>query len=215
MGRLNLTTENTPAAPAAGTVTLYEDTTVAGPVLRQVDQNNNNNQITPIIAASAASGGQLPAAATRTYLNGSKVQVPNNKLKIGAIYRCRFAMTKTAAGVAASTIDVAFGTAGTTADTARLSFSKPAGTAVADEGWVEIEVIIQGPLSAAGIAVGEMIVGHNLSTTGHMAQQQAVVQNTSAGFDVTVANLFIGVCITTGAADVITITQCQAELVNC
>lgn len=214
MGLLKLTTENAPATPAAGTVTTYFDTTTL-PLLRTVDQNGNNSQVAPIITASAASGGQSPAATTRTYVTGSKVQVPANKLKIGSVYRCRMALTKTAAGTASSTFDVAFGTAGTTADTARCSFTKPAGTAAGDEGWVEIEVTIQGPLSASGIAVGEFIMYHNGNTTGHMTIPVAVVLSTSGTFDVTVANLFIGVCITTGASDAITITQCQAELVNC
>ena len=136
MGMVKLSDESTPATPAAGLTTFYGDATTL-PVLRSVDDAGNDKQIGPIVNASTA--GQTPAASTRTYLTGSNIAIPAIKLKVGAIYRCRFGMTKTGAGTALSTIDVCFGTAGTTADTARLSFTKPAGTAVADEAWVDIE----------------------------------------------------------------------------
>jgi hypothetical protein len=176
-----------------------------------VDDAGIDYQVSEIQTASAA--GQSPTAATRTYLTGSGVTVPVKKLVVGAIYRCRFAMTKTAAGTATSTIDVAVGTAGTTADTARLSFVKPAGTGVADEGWVDIYVTVK-TIGASGVIVGEIIVNHNLATTGHMAQQCFIATVTSGAFDTTVANLVIGVCLTSGAADAITISQCMAELCN-
>ena len=210
MGLLKLTTENAPAAPAAGTVTTYIDTATV-PTLRMVDSGGNDRQVGPIFNASAA--GQTPAATTRTYVTGSNITVPVAKLKVGAIYRCGFAMTKTGAGTATSTIDVCVGTAGTTADTARLSFTKPAGTGVIDEGWVDIEVVVK-TIGASGVIVGEINVGHNLATTGHMGQQQFIATVTSGTFDTTVANLIIGTCITTGASDAITISQCQAQLCN-
>jgi hypothetical protein len=122
-------------------------------------------------------------------------------------------MTKTAAGVAASTIDVAFGTAGTVSDTARLSFTKPAGTAVADEATVEVIAIIRGPLSASGVAVGNFFMAHNLVSTGHATIPCVVVTVVSAAFDVTTPT-YVGVCITTGASDAITIKQVTAEALN-
>lgn len=207
---LKLGTEAAPPTPGAGIKHLYFDTSTL-PNLRGIDAAGNDNQIGPIQNASAA--GQSPVAATRTYLTGSNVTVPVIKLKVGAIYRCRFAMTKTAAGVATSTIDVCVGTTGTTADTARLSFTKPLGTAVADEGWVDIYVVVK-TIGATGVIVGEIIVDHNLATTGHMGQQVFIATVTSGTFDTTVASLIIGVCFTSGAADAITISQCMAELVN-
>ncbi len=99
---------------------------------------------------------QAPVATTRTYITGSTITVPPSGLKIGTCFRWTMNLTKTGAGTASSTFDIAFGTAGTTADTARVSFTKPAGTAVIDEGKVVIEAIVRGPLSASGIVVGEL-----------------------------------------------------------
>jgi hypothetical protein len=161
-----------------------------------------------------STASQAPAATTRTYITGSNITVPTSKLQIGSMLRWRFNMTKTAAGLAASTIDVCVGTAGTTADTARVSFTKPAGTAVIDEAWCDVIVTCRGPLSSAGVFAGQFIMTHNLSATGHAVIPVVVVNTISAGFDVTTAGLIVGLCITTGAADAITIQMCQAEAWN-
>lgn len=155
-----------------------------------------------------------PAATTRTYITGSAIAVPASKLQIGTLLRWTFDITKTAAGTAASTFDICFGTAGTTADTARVSFTKPGGTAAADAGRVEITATVRGPLSASGVVVGNFQLTHNLAATGHAQIPCVNVMTISSGFDVTVANLIVGVCITTGASDVITIEQVIAEAMN-
>jgi len=161
-----------------------------------------------------STASQAPAATTRTYITGSQIAIPAGKMQIGTMFRWRFNMTKTAAGSATSTFDVAVGTAGTTADTARVSFTKPAGTAAADEAWVDIIVTVRGPLSSSGVLVGQFIMVHNLASTGHAVIPCVVVNTVSSAFDITVANLFVGVCITTGASDAITIQMCQAEAIN-
>src|SRR4029077_6065194 len=126
----------------------------------------------------------------------------------------RFNMTKTAAGSALSTFDICFGTNGSTSDTARVSFTKPAGTAAADEGWVDIYATVRGPLSASGIVVGQFNLIHNLQNTGHALIPCVSVNTISGALDVTTANLIAGVCITSGASDAITIQMVQAEAMN-
>lgn len=157
---------------------------------------------------------QTPAAATRTYITGSAITVPTSGLKIGTCFRWTFNVTKTGAGTAASTFDIAFGTAGTIADTARVSFTKPAGTAVIDEGKIVIEAIVRGPLSASGVVVGEFTMTHNLQITGHMVIPCCNVNTISGTFDVTTAGMKAGVCITSGASDAISIQMCLAEAWN-
>lgn len=158
-----------------------------------------------------STASQAPTATTRTYITGSQIALPAaGALQIGSTFRWRLNLTKTAAGTATSTFDIAFGTAGTTSDTAQVSFTKPAGTAAADEGWIEIEAIVRGPLSASGVVSGEFVLTHNLNSTGH-AQTASVVLNTiSSAFDVTTPT-YVGLCITTGASDAITIQQVVAE----
>lgn len=162
---------------------------------------------------NSSTATQTPTAATRTYIAGSQLTIPATGLKVGTVLRWHFDLTKTAAGSATSTIDIAFGTTGTTTDTARVSFTKPAGTAAIDEGWIDIECIIQLVNATNGVAVGEFRLVHNLSATGH-AQIPCVVVNTISSTFNSVSPTSVGLCITTGASDVITINQCSAEAVN-
>ena len=210
MSAILLSESATPSTPAAGKVAIYADAT-ANPGLRYKDDAGNDIMVSAVTNASIAS--QAPAAATRTYIAGSALAIPVARLKVGSILRWKFSMTKTAAGVATSTIAICFGTAGTTADTDRVSFTKPAGTAAIDEGWVEIEATVRS-IGAAGVVVGTCRVIHNLENTGHMVVPCAVLNTVSAGFDTTVANLIAGLTITTGAADAITIQMVQSELIN-
>lgn len=156
---------------------------------------------------------QAPAATTATFITGSQLKAPPGGFKVGQKLRWTFNMAKTAAGTATSTLSIVFGTAGTVADTARVSFTKPAGTAAADEGYCIVEAVIRS-VSATGVVVGEFVLLHNLAATGH-AQIPCVVVNTiSAGFDNTAEELYAGLVITTGASDVITIEMVNAELIG-
>lgn len=164
------------------------------------------------VELSAYRATQLaPVAATRTQVVGTAIKAPPGGFKAGTRYVARFNAAKTAAGVATSTIDVSIGAAGTVADTARVSFVKPAGTAAADEGLFEVVVLFRS-ISATGILVGEMTLIHNLAATGHAQIPVVAVSTISATFDNTAEELYIATNITTGAADVITIEQAYADL---
>lgn len=156
---------------------------------------------------------QAPAATTRTYINGSALKIPGG-LKVGTRFRWRFNMAKTGAGTATSTIDIAVGAAGTTADTARVSFTKPGGTAVADEGVVTIDAVVSAVSNTAGVIKAELVLQHNLASTGHAQVPTVVLYAASAGFDNDNNDQYVGLCITTGASDVITIEWVQAEATN-
>lgn len=199
-----------PAAPAAGKAEVYVDASPT-PTLRLIDPAGNDRSLFGVFNFSVAA--QAPVAATRTYIAGSALAIPVSKLRVGACFRWRFDLTKTAAGTAASTFDVCFGVNGTTADVARLSFVKPAGTAVADEGFIEITCVIRS-IGATGVAVAQFTMSHNLAATGHATVPVVTVNTVSAGFDMTVAGLIAGVCITSGAADAVTIQLVTAEAWN-
>lgn len=209
MSDMQVDVQSSPATPASGQAIVYVDTTT-----KSLSMKDDAGFIRSLVKANFSTASQAPAASTRTYLTGSALSIPTGKLQIGSIFRWKFNMTKTGAGTAASTIDVAVGTAGTTADTARLTFTKPAGTAVIDEGWCEVTAICRGPLSASGIFVGQFNMIHNLSATGHAVIPCVSVNNVSSAFDVTTASLIVGVCITTGSADAITIQMVTAEADN-
>lgn len=212
MSDILLDTQTAPASPSVGQVLVYADSVTK--LLSVKDEAGFIHTLGNLSNSSTAAVAQAPAAATRTYITGSNIAVPAGKLQIGTMFMWRVSLTKTAAGTAASTFGVAVGTAGTTADTDRLTFTKPAGTAAVDEGLVEIMVTCRGPLSASGVFVGEFRMTHNLASTGHMTIPGACVNTISAGFDVTVPDLIVGLTITTGASDAITIQVVQAEAVN-
>jgi hypothetical protein len=202
------------STPAAGVSATFCET---------IDSRLKTKDSTGFVTSYKSSGSvvvQSPVAATRTYITGSQVPIGSQGLQVGSganaqngtRFRWRFNMTKTGAGVAASTIDIAIGINGTTADAAVLSFTKPAGTAVADEGFVEIDCNIRS-IGATGTASAELTMTHNLSATGHMTQQVLVLNVVSGTFN-TITPTFVGLCITTGAADAISIQTVQTESWN-
>lgn len=155
---------------------------------------------------------QTPAAATLTSIAGSQIPAPINGFKAGARLRWKFNLTKTAAGVAASTYAIVFGLLGTVADTARVSFTKPAGDATADEAIVEITAVIQS-VSATGVVLGDFVLTHGLAATGHAGIPNVVVKTTSGTFDNTSVDLIASLVVTSGAADALTINWIETEMI--
>lgn len=154
---------------------------------------------------------QAPGAGARTYITGSQLIVPPSLLRVGNVFRWTMTITKTAAGVAASTYDIALGTAGTVADTAVVAFTKPAGSAAADVGKVMIEAVVRS-IGATGVMIGTFEMTHNLAATGHAVIPSVVVVTLSGAIDMTRTGLRIGLCVTPGAADALTIRQVITEV---
>lgn len=208
MGKHRIAVESAPATPSAGFATVWVDSTSKKlSVINDAGFREGRIQNFSTVA-------QTPPAATLTYITGSALAIPTGKLQIGTCFRWTFDITKTAAGVASSTFNVVVGTNGTTADTARLTATKPAGTAVVDCGRVQMNAICRGPLSASGIFVSHFQLTHNLAATGHALIPCVDITSVSGAFDVTTANLIVGMTVTTGAADAITIQMVQAEAWN-
>lgn len=170
-------------------------------------------QPTPLYNQSVAQQGA--GFATDTYLTGSSISIPNSSLKIGTRYRLIFDVSKTAAGTATPIITIRIGTAGTTADTARLTFTFLAQTAVADIGtfefWVTFRTVGSG---TSAVIQGTGQVRHRLQITGLQNLVSTTLQVTSAGFDSTVSNLIIGASVNAGASAAWTVQMVQAELNN-
>ena len=207
MSDLLLDVQAVPATPAAGQAVISVNN-----ITKALQYKNDAGVVRSMELGNNSVASQAPAAATRTYITGSNILIPAGGLQANTQFKWRFDMTKTAAGIAASTFDICFGTAGTTADTARVSFTKPAGTAVIDHGIVQINAIVRN-VGASAVVVGILEMTHNLAATGHAVIPVVTVVTISAAFDTTAVNN-IGVCITSGAADAITIQYCTAEATN-
>lgn len=144
-----------------------------------------------------------PAAgfAADTYLVDSAVPLTGiGALRAGRTYHWRIMISKTAAGTATPILQVRVGTAGTTADTSRLTFTWGAGTAAIDRGEIELDVKFT-VVGASAILRGRANWTTNLATTGLTNAVKALVA-TSAAFDATPANLLIGLSYNGGTAAV-------------
>lgn len=174
---------------------------------------SNVRSLDPQLSNVLTADQTVNANSTALVLN-SLISVPATKLRIGSVFRWRLALSKTGAGSAARTVTVQMGTGGALADADVIAFAMPAGTAVADKGWLEVTVVCRGPLSSSGILCGNLTLIHNLSATGLAAIPCVVMQQNSAAVDVTTASLILSLAITTGASEVLTIQQCIVDTMN-
>lgn len=162
---------------------------------------------------NVSTSDQSIGASTTAYLTGSAISLPTTPVA-GTVLRWRATVAKTAAATAAQTLAVRFGTGGSTADTARNSFTLDTETAVADEAVYEVLAVVRGPIGASCVVEATAMVNDNLTTTGfsNTARKAQVRQATSAAFDITPAGTIAGLSITTGASHALTIRQVHAEM---
>jgi hypothetical protein len=164
----------------------------------------------------AATPAQALTASATTYLNNSAVTIPTTeRVPANAWFRWNLHLTKTAAGTLANSILVKWGTLGTTGDATLLTFTLPAGTAIADDADIEIVVHFRSVgTGTAAVVVGRMRMVHNLVTTGWVTTGSAVVSpaTVSAGFDSATTDLEkIGLAITMAASYVATCPMLRVE----
>lgn len=154
-----------------------------------------------------------------TYLTGSSCTFAAGRLKAGSYYRAQFDMTKTAAGTATAAMTLRLGTAGTTADTARCTFTFPsAQTAAADNARFSIYANMRSVGSGtAAVVQGVLVIERTNTTTGFVStgglQFMAPIRVTSAGFDSTTVTT-IGVSVNAGASSAWTTQLVQADIKN-
>jgi hypothetical protein len=193
-------------APTAGQ--LYYDTTRTA--LRVYNGASWSQSAASVVKYNAA---DVVANAADTYLSDSALAAAS-VFRVGTVFRWRLVMTKTAAGVAAPVWIVRVGTAGTTADTAWLTFTGVSlQTAVVDTGEVLIEAILRVG-GATGILAGFRVLRHNLAATGFASVATEMQQATSGSINFNTANLIVGVSVNPGAAGVWTHQLVYAEALN-
>lgn len=153
--------------------------------------------------------------ASDTYLTNSNTLIPATGLRVGTRYHMIMNVNKTAAGTATPIVNVRFGTAGTTADTARCTLTHTAQTSATDSGTFEVWVTFR-TIGSGTSAVIQCVSQrrHGASVTGFGNLVSEALTATSAGFDSTVANSIIGVSINGGTSASWTVQLVQAELTN-
>jgi hypothetical protein len=216
MSYLTLNSTVEPQVPAAGKISIYADNSIDGAAsIRAINPSGNNFSLAP--SRNFAVLPQTFPTAAAYYIAGSALQIPGNRIQLGSAFSWRFPITKTAAGVAASTYTVLAGTHGSLLDPVVLSFTKPAGTAAVDEGVIEI-IASARSIGVSGVLAGEFLLDHfgagdkAFPSYGHLSQPCVRIAAISGAIDMTVANLLVGIAVTTGAADVITAQFIQSKI---
>jgi len=162
-------------------------------------------------AATAAQGAGF---ATDTYVTSSRLVLPQTKMQAGTYYRCRIVITKTAAGLVAPIFQIRTGTAGSTADTSRLSYTATAQTAATDTGFLEVLATFR-VVGASAVLAAWLRFDHDAATTGFAnATRGFQGQAVSGTFDSTTASMGIGVSMNGGTNAAWTVQQCIPELLN-
>lgn len=156
--------------------------------------------------------------AADTYLVGSSIAMPATGFTAGMRYRCMFDLIKTAAGTATLAVNLRIGTAGSTADTAILTFTFGAGTAAVDSGIVTVDAYFRTVGSGtSAVMVGECYINHALAATGLIstgASGFGQLNVVSSGFDSTTTGTIIGLSVNGGTSFSGTNNMVQAELVG-
>ncbi len=156
---------------------------------------NKSSVSVPVGSTNLLTGGDQTISTTDVYLNNSVLKLDGLGVPtIGRGYHWGFILSKTA-GTAAPVISVRVGTAGSTADTARLTFTLGVGTSVADRAEFELDCRFIA-VGASAVLRGKLSMTNNLgdgltgfSGTTHIA---AVQPADSGTFDSGVASSLIG-----------------------
>jgi len=149
--------------------------------------------------------------ASDTYVTGSAILIPSGYPLVGTCYTCRITASKTGAGTATPIVQIRIGTAASTADTSRCSFTLSAGTAATDVGEFEVTGVFR-TVGSGTAAVLQGFLGLTSQATTGFSSLLKGVQTTSGGFDSTVASSYIGVSVNGGTSAAWTVQQVDAQL---
>ncbi len=148
--------------------------------------------------------------AADTYVTGSNLLIGGRVKQLTRLH-WDISMTKTAAGAAAPSVIIRFGTAGAIGDTARVTMAGPVQTAVVDEAQLTVDAVVW-TAGASGIVRGEMSTRHAAAVAAGFGEMFDGVS--SAAFDLTVGNLQAGVSMNGGTAAAWTVNLVEAEAIN-
>lgn len=212
MADLLLDEQSVPSTPASGKGVIFVDSTAG------ILANKDDAGRVWAWSQNAATAAQGAGFATDTYVANSDLLIPSWGLQAKTIFRWYLSASKTGAGVAAPAYAIRIGSLRTVVDTARLTLTGPAQTAVADIGTLLIMLTVRS-VGGAGVIQGTANWAHRgtaanttTSGTGFANDSTGHVEATSAGFDNSaLGGNYIGLSINGGLSASWTVTQVQAE----
>lgn len=213
MADIVLDEQSVPSTPSSGSGVIWIDSTSSR--LSAKDDSGNIAAVTNNASIAAQGAG----FASDTYVTDSDILIPSFGLQVRTKFRWVISASKTAAGIATPIYNIRIGTLRTVAgDTARLTLTGPAQTAVADVGTLNIMVTVRS-VGASGVLQGTAWWDHRgtaanttTSGTGFANDTTGHVEGTAAGFDNSaLAGLFVGLSMNGGTSAAWTLTQVWAE----
>lgn len=167
------------------------------------------------VVKNLATPASVPAAATEAVLTGSQIVLPAG-LQVGSRFKWRVVLTKTAAGTGNSVIKiktnttsvVAVGTTGGAATAVTLTFPV-AETAAIGSAYVEIEAVVQTINATTGAMVARLLATSTVGAAVGFSNQQVAALSGNIATDGTIQS--VGLTITSGAADAVTVNYVDTE----
>lgn len=213
MAEALIDTQTVPSTPSSGTALVYVDSTAK--ILCVKDDTGRVSAYSQRASIAAQGAG----FAVDTYVTGSSLIIPSHGLQAQTIVRWTLSASKTAAGTATPIYVIRVGPNQSTADTARLTLTGPAATAIADIGTLMVTATVRS-IGAAGVIQGTAYWNHRgtaanttTSGTGFANDSTGHIEGTSAGIDMTAfAGQYVGLSINGGASAAWTVTQVQVEV---
>jgi|KBSSwiStaDraftv2_1062776.scaffolds.fasta_scaffold00399_57 hypothetical protein len=213
MATLLFDAQGKPVTPASGQMYFYPDNTKKA--WSSVDDAGRITTLQSGIVTNCNTGTVSPGA-SNFYITGSSLALGASTLQVGTTMEWVFGITKSTAGTGTPVFTIVFGTAGTTADTARVTFThSTADTGVADRCVVRINAVMRA-VGASGVCAGiyeknHIIVGATGFSTPASTQVEQL-STVSSTFDTTTASMIVGVCVNAGTAGAWSIETVQSKM---
>lgn len=212
MADLVLDVQGNPTTPASGQSIIYVDNIAK--ILTVKDDTGRNSAFSMRTSIAAQGAG----FATDTYVTNSGILIPSFGVQAQTNFLWEISTSKTGASTGTPAYAIRIGANQSTADTARLTLTGPAQTAIADIGTLFIMVTVRN-VGAAGVIQGTAWWSHRgtaanttTSGTGFANDSTGHVEGSGAAFDNSaLQGQFIGLSINGGTSSAWTITQVIGE----
>ncbi len=198
--------ESFPSTPAASKSIIFTDSTAKK--LAQMDDAGNVHGMLSAVFPPSGTASQVTASVD-VYVANSGIVVPTFGLQVGMLFRWYMNIVKsTVAGTAAPTFIIRAGT-GVLGDTALLTLTGIAQTAVAGGGTVIVTAQVR-TIGASAVIAGNFNCSN---VTMGCGQVTTAVSGTFNSATTTAAGQLIGLSVNPGASCVYTIDSVRGELI--
>lgn len=212
MSQVLLSAVAAPSTPAAGKGSVFVDS-------QKILCFKDDTGRVAAFSFNAAIAAQAGGFAADTYLTNSDLLIPSFGLQAKTNFMWKISASKTGAGVATPVYTIRIGSGRTTSDTARVTLTGPAQTAVADIGTLYIMATVRVLSATVGVIAATAwwehrgtVANTTTSGTGFASDTTGHVEATSSNFDNTgLGGNYVGLSINGGTSAVWSPTQVIAE----